>query len=129
MFATIGFGEILWSLLVIYLMIHYLILTVTVVIDLFTSDDLSGVSKALWALALFFFPLIALIAYLVARGAGIGIRSAERARRSHDAVDSYIRDVARTASPATELRAAKALLDEGTITTDEFEALKARILA
>jgi hypothetical protein len=128
MFAALGLGEVLWSLLVVFLMVQYLVLTFTVVVDLFRSDDLSGAKKALWALALFFFPLIALIAYLVVRGDGIGKRNEERARSGRDAVDSYIRDVARTASPATELQAAKALLDDGTITAAEFEGLKIRIL-
>lgn len=128
MFAAIGLGELLWSLFVVFVMVQYLILLVTVVIDVFRSEDLSGARKALWALGLFFFPLLSVIAYLVARGDGIGERSHERARQSQQAVDTYIRGVARTASPATELQAAKVLLDDGTITADEYETLKARIL-
>lgn len=128
MLAAIGLGELLWSLLVLFLMVQYLLLLFTVVIDVFRSDDLTGVGKAGWALGLFFFPLIAMVAYLVTRGAGIGPRTDASARRRRDTVDEYIRDVARTAAPASELQAAKSLLDNGTITAVEFETLKARIL-
>lgn len=129
MIAAIGLGELLWSLLVIFLMIQYLVLLVSVVIDVFRSEDLPGAGKALWALGLFFFPLLSVIAYLVMRGEGMGRRSAERARESQNTVDSYIREVARAASPATELQVAKSMLDDRTITAEEFETLKARILA
>jgi hypothetical protein len=44
------------------------------------------------------------------------------------ATDQYIRQVA-AASPSDEIAKAKALLDSGTITQAEFEALKAKALA
>lgn len=57
---------------------------------------------------------------------------AERARAAALAAkqetDSYIREAAGR-SPAQEIADAKALLDAGTITAEEFEALKAKALS
>lgn len=129
MFAAVGLGELLWSLLVVFVMVQYLLLLFTVIVDLFRSDDLGGWGKAGWALALFFFPLIALIAYLVARSEGMNARAASRGRDLQRAFDDHVRDVAGSVAPATELQTAKALLDDGVLTAEEFEALKRRILA
>ena len=60
MIARIGLGELLWSLLVIYLMVMYVIIVFTVYVDIFRSDDLSGAKKAIWVLGLLFFPIISL---------------------------------------------------------------------
>jgi hypothetical protein len=78
MIAEIGLGELLWTLLVLYLVLQVLIVTVAVLIDLFHSDDLSGTRKAAWLVALLFVPLITVVAYLVARGDGIGERRLAR---------------------------------------------------
>lgn len=50
----------------------------------------------------------------------------ERDRRSQETADSYIRQVA-AASPSEEISKAKALLDSGTMNTDEFERIKIRV--
>jgi hypothetical protein len=55
-------------------------------------------------------------------------RSASAAQQAHASAEEYIRDVAGTSS-AAEIERAKALLDAGTITQDEFEVLKGKALA
>jgi hypothetical protein len=54
-------------------------------------------------------------------------RSIERARRDQEEADSYIRRVS-SASPTEEISRAKALLDAGTISADEFARIKSRAL-
>lgn len=78
MVAEIGLGELLWTLLILYVIVQVLILTVAVIIDLFHSDDLSGAKKAGWVAALLFIPLVAVLVYLIARGDGIGERRLAR---------------------------------------------------
>ncbi len=130
MLAEINLGELLWSLLVIYLMVMYFVLVFTVVIDIFRSDDLSGVGKALWGLALILFPFVTMLGYLIVRGGSMARRRAEQAAQARADADAYIRDVAGSGGgPASELEKAKALLDSGDIDTTEYSQLKARILA
>jgi hypothetical protein len=62
--------------------------------------------------------------YLIARGRGMAERSARSAIAARKAGDAYIRDVAGSGSPGQQIAQAKALLDEGAITAEEFAALK-----
>jgi hypothetical protein len=131
MLANIGLGELLWSLLVIYLMVMYFVIVFTVIFDVFRSDDLSGFKKALWAFALLLFPIITMLLYLIIRGGGMGQRSQAAAQAAKADTDAYIRSVAGSGSGnvASELEKAKALLDSGAITADDYANLKAKILA
>jgi hypothetical protein len=79
--AEIGLGELLWTLLVLFVMVHVLIAMFIVIGDVLRSRDLSGVAKAGWLLAMLVVPIVALVIYLVARGDGIGERTLERQRR------------------------------------------------
>jgi hypothetical protein len=54
-------------------------------------------------------------------------RAVAQANQNKQAADNYIRAVA--GSPSDEIASAKALLDAGTITADEFAALKAKALS
>lgn len=130
MLAELGLGELLWSLLVIYLMVMYLVIVFTVIFDIFRSDDLSGVKKAIWVIALLMFPFITLVVYLISRGDGLGQRNLAAAQQSKASADDYIRSVAVTGGGvATEIEKAKGLLDSGAITADEFAAIKSRLLS
>lgn len=123
MIANLGLGELLWSLLVVYLMVMYVIIVFTVYIDIFRSDELSGTKKAVWVLALLFFPIISLVVYLVSRGDGIGMRKLAREEKVGGSA------VPPPPTPATELAVAKQLLDSGSISAAEFDQIKARVLS
>ena len=127
MIANLGLGELLWSLLVIYLMFMYLIVVFTVYVDIFRSDDLSGGKKAVWVLCLLFFPIVSLVVYLVARGDGVGMRNLASEKGAHGM--SAGGSVPPPPTPATELSVAKRLLYAGTISAAEFEQIKTRVLS
>ncbi|MBL3700774.1 hypothetical protein D3228_14160 [Leucobacter luti] len=99
-----------------------------VIVDLFRDRKLNGWAKAAWILFLVLVPLLTSLVYLIARGQGMAERVDEDAKESKDATDAYIREVA-GASPADEIAKAKALLDSGAITAEEFAALKGRVLS
>ena len=63
-----NFGDVLWTLLIIFFMMAYFILLFGVVLDLFRNRELSGWGKAGWALALLVFPGISLVVYLIVYG-------------------------------------------------------------
>ena len=89
---------------------------------------LNGWLKALWFIALLFIPVITALIYVIARGQGMAERSQKAARQAESATEDYIRNVAGT-TPAAQIAHAKDLLDSGTITKEEFEALKKKAMA
>lgn len=111
-----------------FIVISYLMTVFSVIVDVFRDTTLSGGKKALWLIFIWFVPFIALIAYLVTRGAGMAERSQAAAMANEQAVRAYIRDAAST-SVTSEIAAAQKLRSEGAITDAEFEAMKAKILA
>jgi len=96
--------------------------------DLFRSRDLGGVAKTFWTLFLIILPLLGMLVYLIARGGGMNDRALSAHAEVQRRQETYIRSVAADAGAGTATRQiteAKALLDSGAITADEFERLKA----
>lgn len=125
---AISFGEALWLIIVSFLFITYLMMLFSVIVDLFRDRELSGALKAVWAIALIFFPLVTMLIYLVVRGKGMAERQMKQNADAQAAVDTYIRQVAGS-DPAASLATAAQLRDEGKIDDAEFAALKAKILS
>jgi hypothetical protein len=100
-------------------------------IDLFRDPELNGWAKALWVLFLVVVPFLAAFIYLIARGGRMAQRSAAGSMQAQAASADYIRSVAGSGSgsPAEEIESGKKLLDAGTITPAEFEALKSKALS
>lgn len=127
-FAEVGLGELLWSLLTIFFMVVYFIVLFRVVIDLFSDHEQSGVAKAVWIVGLLVFPLLSVLAYLIFRGDSMMRRTAARAQRADMAFEDYVRQAAGTVTPADHIARAKDLLDDRVIDADEFELLKSKAL-
>ena len=119
------FWDLFWFLIMTVYVVSYIFVLFYVISDLFRDDSVGGWGKAAWIVFLIFFPMLTAIVYLIARGSGIAARaSASRVRVPED--DAY-RPAAST-SPASDIAQAKALLDAGTISQGEFEALKSKAL-
>lgn len=129
MFHWNDFGNTIWSFFWIFAFIAYLIALFSVLTDLLRDHQLSGWWKALWVIFLVFVPFLTALVYLVARGRGMRERADRDIRQRQDATESYIRSVAQQHSPADEITKAKALVDSGVITDEEYQLLKARALA
>lgn len=99
--------------------------------DLFRSKDLGAFAKTLWVLFIIVLPFIGLLAYLVVRGRGMNDRTLEVHKEIQQRQEEYIKSVvggSAGSSPAGEITSAKALLDSGAITQQEFDLIKARAL-
>ena len=120
--------DFLWSTFLIFAFVAYLIILFSICADLFRDRGLAGGYKALWIIFLIVLPYLAAFVYLIARGRGMAERQAEADARKRQDVGAYVRDLAGPSS-ASEIAQAKALLDSGTITAEEFSTLKARALA
>jgi hypothetical protein len=123
------FGDFFWLLVWSFFFVFYLMILFQIIGDLFRDRELSGWWKALWIIALIFVPFLTALIYLIARGKGMAERQAGEMRKSQAATDSYIQQVAGRSNPAEQIATAKNLLDEGTITQNEFDRLKAAALA
>ncbi|MDI3211022.1 hypothetical protein [Arthrobacter sp. AL12] len=123
-----NFWDIFWWFFIVYAIFAFLYALFIVIADLFRDHQLSGWWKAVWFIFLAFVPFLTLLVYMIARGKGMTERSMERARQDQEAADAYIRQVA-TGSPTEEISKAKALLDSGTISPDEFQRIKTRVMS
>ncbi|MCW2286976.1 phospholipase D-like protein [Leucobacter luti] len=117
-------GWMLWSVV----FIGYLFALFAIIGDLFRDRTLNGWWKALWIIFLVFLPFLTALVYLIARGDGMAERSDKAARAAEHATESYIRTVAGK-SPSDEIAAAAALLESGSISAEEFERLKSKVLS
>ena len=122
-----SFWDFIWYTIVIFAFVAYLIILWHIVTDLFRDKAASGWQKAFWIIFLIIFPYITSIVYLIAKGSGMAERQRTAYAEAKAASDEYIRSVA-GASPTQQVADAKALLDSGAITPQEFEALKAKAL-
>ena len=120
--------DIIWTAFVIFAFVAYLGILVQIFSDLFRDRALNGWYKALWFIFLIWFPYLAAFIYIIARGRGMAERQAERLEAAQSATNAYIRQAAGS-GPAADIASAKALLDEGTITADEYEKLKKKALS
>lgn len=120
-------GNFFWFLLWCFYFIAYLYVVIAIITDLFRDAKLNGWLKALWIIALVFLPFLTAIVYVIARGRGMAQRTQQsRARVAVSESDDY-RPTAST-SPAEDIAQAKQLLEAGTITQGEFDALKSKAL-
>lgn len=120
--------EMIWLALSTVLFVSYLVVLFQVVSDLMRDPDLGGLSKLVWIVLLLFLPLLTALVYIFVRGRGMAERQREALQRAKADSDAYIRSVAGK-SPAAQIAEAKALLDDGTISADEYARLKAKALA
>jgi type VI protein secretion system component VasK len=119
--ADYPFLDVLWTLIVFFLWISWLMLLFHVIGDVFRRRDMSGGSKTLWLLVLLFVPFLGVFVYLIANGDGMAQRSAEQVTAAQEAAAS--------AGAAGEIERAKGLLDSGAIDQQEYDAIKAKALA
>jgi hypothetical protein len=119
-----------WTMLILFLWIAWIMLVIRVFADIFRSDDLSGVMKAVWSIAVIILPWLGVLVYLIARGDGMAKRDMAAAKANEAAVQDYIRQTAGGGtSTAAELEKLAGLRDSGVITPAEFDAQKAKLLA
>jgi hypothetical protein len=121
-----NFWDIFWWFFTACVFFAYLFGLFAILGDLFRDPGLSGLWKAVWVVFLAFLPFVTLLVYLAARGDGMAERSVERSRRHREEADASLGAAA--GSPSEEITRAKALLDAGTISAEEFERIKGRML-
>jgi hypothetical protein len=127
--ADYPFLNILWTMIIFFAWVAWIWILVTIFIDLFRRRDIGGWAKAGWVILLIVLPFLGVLIYLIAYHDGMADRSAKQIAGQQQQFDEYVRTVATDGGAAAEIDKAKKLLDDGTITQQEFEQLKAKALA
>ena len=125
---NIGSGDLLWAMMAFFFMVIYFMMLFSVIGDLFRDHELSGFSKVIWILALLFLPLLSLLIYMIARGSGMAERSIAAQQQMQKQMDTYVQQTAAGANPTEQIAQAKKLLDDGAISQQEFDSIKAKAL-
>lgn len=115
-------------MLVFFLFIAWIWVLVSVISDIFRSDDMGGWAKALWMLFVILLPWLGVFIYLIARGDDMAQRNANDAAEIEEMRRAYIRDAAGS-SPADELTKLASLKDSGAISAGEYDKLRAKVVA
>ena len=129
MLAEIDLGEILWTTVVIFFMIAYLMILFRVIFDIFRNHEMSGGMKAVWLIGLLVLPVLTLFIYVIAHGNDMAQRDIEQQKEAEANFQQYVQKAAADAGPSAEIAKAKELLDAGSISQEEFEALKRKALS
>ena len=117
------FANFLWSMLVIYFVFIVIMMFVRVFADIFSRENLSGWGKAGWIFVLFVIPFLGILIYVVARP-----KNTEQDKRMMAEMQAQQARLA-GGSSVDDIAKARELLDKGSITQAEFDAIKAKALA
>ena len=110
LFATYTFGQTLLTVLELALLVLWIWLAVTVVIDVLRSHDLSGWAKAAWLVLIVLLPLLGVLVYIIARNDKM---------KAHQVSDARQQEIASIAELAD-------LKVRGILTDEEFERVTAQ---
>ena len=124
------FLDILWTTLIFFAWVIFIWIAITVLIDVFRRKDISGWGKAAWVIFVVLIPWIGVLVYLIVNHDGMAERRYRDAATAQQQFDDYVRQTAGSGGgAAAEIEKAKGLLDNGTITQAEFDAIKSKALA
>jgi hypothetical protein len=120
-----------WIMLWFFLWILWLFLLFRVFADVFSDDSLSGWAKTGWVIFVLILPFLGVFIYLIVRGKSMGERAQKKAEEHQAAFDDYVRKTAQPndSSKADELSKLAALKADGTLSDDEFNRAKEKVLA
>lgn len=124
--ADYPFLDIFWTIIVFFAWVIWIWIAITVLADVFRRHDIGGWAKAAWVVFVIVIPFLGVLIYLIAEHDGMQKRSVKQAESQKQAFDSYVKEAA--GGSAAEIAQGKELLDAGTITQEEFDAIKAKAL-
>ena len=125
--ADYPFLDVFWTIIIFFFWVIWIWIVIQVLADVFRRHDIGGFAKALWVIFVVIVPWLGVLIYLIAEHDGMRERSTKQAQAQKEQLDQYVREAA--GDSADQIAKAKALLDDGTITQQEFDALKAKALS
>lgn len=122
-----------FTTLIFFAWVLYIWVAVVVILDIFRRE-MSGLAKVLWVLVVIIFSWIGVLIYLLLNHQGMQERSQRDVAAAQSDFDHAVRQAVGSGGggsggSASQLETAKRLLDSGAISPDEYEKLKAKVLA
>jgi len=127
-----GLWDVFISVFWFMLLFAWIMLLFRIMADVFRDESLSGWGKAGWIILIILVPWLGVLIYLIARGSSMNERSIRDAQAADAQMRAYVRDAAGTSggsNVSSELKELAALRDAGTISPEEYEQAKAKVLA
>ena len=118
-----SFGDVFLSFIVFYFWFMFIWIFIRIFADIFGREDLGGGAKAGWIILIIILPFLGCLIYMIARP-----KMTEQDRRQIAEAEEMQRRVAGY-SAADEVAKLAKLRDEGKLTAEEYESMKARALA
>ena len=128
MLAEFQVGQVLWSMFWFFLFFLWIWLVISIFMDVFRSNDLSGWGKAAWTIGIILLPFLGVFIYLIVRGQSMGERSVQQAQANEQAFRSYVQDAAGGGGAADELAKLAELHASGTLSDEEYARAKAKVI-
>jgi putative oligomerization/nucleic acid binding protein/phospholipase D-like protein len=125
--ADYPFLDVLWTMIIFFAWVAWIWIAITVFADVFRRHDIGGWAKAAWVVLVIVLPFLGVLIYLISQHESMRERSVKEAETQKAALDQYVREAA--GGSAAEIAKAKELLDAGTITQAEFDAIKAKAVS
>jgi hypothetical protein len=125
--ADYPFLDVLWTMVLFFAWVAWIWIAITVFADVFRRHDINGWGKAAWVVLVIVLPFLGVLIYLISQHEGMAERSVKEAKTQQAAFDQYVREAA--GGSAAEIAKAKELLDAGTISQAEFDAIKAKAVS
>jgi general stress protein CsbA len=125
--ADYPFLDVLWTMIIFFAWVAWIWIAITVFADVFRRHDINGWAKAAWVVLVIVLPFLGVLIYLISQHEGMRERSVKEADTQKAAFDQYVREAA--GGSAAEIAKAKELLDSGTISQAEFDAIKAKAVS
>ena len=125
-----SFWDVVGSIFWFVILFTWILILINIFGDIFRDHEMSGWGKALWTVFLIVLPWLGALVYLIARGGSMNERARAQAERQEKAFGQYVRETAGAGTPSTadELGKLADLRDRGTISAEEFEHAKAKVL-
>ena len=124
-----GLWDVFLSMFWFMLLVCWIWMMIAIFSDIFRDRELSGGKKAMWTFFLIIVPWLGALVYLIARGGSMNERNLEAAKANEAQVRAYVRETAGTSSAADEIGKLAQLRENGTLTAEEYEQAKAKVLA
>jgi len=121
--ADYPFLDVMWTIFIFFAWIIFIWLLIMVLADNFRRTDHSGWAKAGWTLFVIFVPVLGILVYMIARP-----KMTEQDKQLMAQAEAERKRMAES-SAADETSNLQRLKDEGAISAEEFEKLKAQALA